>query len=223
MANPIRSAFDGCGALLPGETTARRVTLAILLLAVLLRALLVIANVQANDDHLGVIRIIAHEHRFPEPHEDREAFQPKLYHTTVAAVLQILPALPMQIEYRVAQAVSAAAGIATLLVLLAFLKRFELSERARLWTFGLVALNPKMISTSIQATNDAFVILFASAAIFAAWRFFSSGTTASLAATTGFAILAAISKGNGLVLAIAVVCLFLGLLAHPDERLGLSR
>jgi hypothetical protein len=137
--------------------------------------------------------------------------------------LQLLPTLPPPSECHVAQAVSAGAGIATLLLLVAFLKCFDLTEGARCWTFGLIALNPRMISTSVQATNDAFVILFVSATIFAAWRFFSSGTTASFAAATACAVLAAISKGNGLVVGIAVACLLLALLVHPDPRVGLSR
>jgi hypothetical protein len=59
---------------------------AVLALAIVLRIAGAALNYEANDDHMAVVRIIAHEHRLPADDEEWEAFQPKLYHATVAAV-----------------------------------------------------------------------------------------------------------------------------------------
>jgi len=56
----------------------------------MLRIALALVNDEANNDHLSVIRVMAYENRIPEKDEFKEAFQPKLYHGTVAALFRIL-------------------------------------------------------------------------------------------------------------------------------------
>jgi hypothetical protein len=192
-----------------------RILIAILWLAIALRLFGVALNNQSNDDHLSVIKVIAYEHRIPADNELWEAFQPKLYHATVAGILDVLPPLSDSWSIRVAEAVSCAAGIATLLVLLAFLRGLPISARAQQLTFALVALNPKMVATSIEATNDAFVILFATIAFAAGYRFFRKFSGRSFAAMTAGVLLACISKGPGLVTAVAVACAFGSALLWP--------
>jgi hypothetical protein len=187
----------------------------VLALAIGLRLVGVVVNLEANDNHMEVVNIITDQHHLPVDGEAWEAFQPKLYHVTVAAVLSVLPNLSDEREILVGQAVSCVAGILTLLILRAFLRDLPLSARARQVSFALVALNPKMIVTSIQATNDAFVILFAAVAVTAGYRFFKTFAQRDFAVMTGAVVLAGISKGNGLPLVIAVGCTFVAALLKP--------
>ena len=194
----------------------RPITSAILVLAIILRLIGVVVNNESNDPHLEVSQIMAYQHRMPLATEVWEGFQPKLYHATVAAILLVLPKnLPDVLQRRVAQAVSCAAGIATLYLLLGFLRGMPLSVHTQQLTFALVALNPKMISTSIQATNDAFVILFATLAITAGYRFFKAFERRDFVLMTAGVLLACISKGNGLPMAIAVLCTFVAAFLKP--------
>jgi hypothetical protein len=189
---------------------------AILVLAISLRLIGVVANNESNDPHLEVSQIMAYQHRMPAAAEVWEGFQPKLYHGTVAAILMVLPrSLPGVLQIRVAQAVSGAAGIYTLFLLLNFLRALPVSERTQQLAFALVALNPKMIATSIQATNDAFVILFGTLAITAGFRFFKAYNRRDFVLMTAGVLLASISKGSGLPLVLAVLGTLVAALLKP--------
>jgi hypothetical protein len=160
-------------------TAATAITGAVLIVGVALRVLLALVNLEANDPHLPVIRAIAFEHRFPTHEQEWEGFQPKLYHTTAALVWRLLPTRDPYALTRAAQGVSCAAGVLTLLVVLRLLRflgamregtRCAQSERglplSGAVAFAAVALNPALVGTSAQATNDAFVILFASLTLY---------------------------------------------------------
>jgi hypothetical protein len=142
---------------------------AVLALGILLRLYLAVVNSEANDDHLTVIRIIADEHRLPRLRDAWEGFQPKLYHVTVAFLWDLSPIHSVGVQIRIAQLVSCAAGIATLFVLRRALIRRGLSQPMRVLAFALVALNPKLCGLNAQATNDSFVILFATLALDQGW------------------------------------------------------
>lgn len=177
-----------------------------LVLGVVLRVWLALMNADANDPHLPVIRIIAFEHRFPAKAEAWEAFQPKLYHTTVALLWRALPTRDPLVLVHAAQLLSCVAGILTLMVLLRFL-------RARGgWVgplaFALVALSPALVGISAQATNDAFVILFGSLALGFGTRFFDRWRSGDFAGIVVASVLAGLSKGNGLVVILAVLVTF---------------
>jgi hypothetical protein len=204
-------------------TAATAITTAALIAGVVLRVLLALVNLESNDSHLPVISAIAFEQHFPTREQAWEGFQPKLYHTTAALVWRLLPTRAPYVLTRAAQLVSCVAGVFTLLVLLRFLRllgamREEISHskagRARLLTlsgavaFAAVALNPALSGTSAQATNDAFVILFASLTLYAGVRVLAEGRGSDFAALVLWAILAGVSKGNGLAAIVAVATTF---------------
>jgi hypothetical protein len=193
---------------------------AILALAVLLRVIGALVNTEANDDHMEVVMVIALDQRIPADDELREAFQPKLYHATVAGILRVFPGLSQGARVRVGQAVSGVAGVLTLLVVLSFLRTLPLSPRVRLVAFALTAFNPQLLSASIQATNDALGILLISTALAAGYRFFRTFDLGPFAAMTAGVLLGCIAKGNGLAAAIAVVCAFVAALVHPAVARG---
>src|SRR5215468_5726251 len=176
---------------------------------VLLRIALALVNDQANDVHMNVIKIMAYENRIPENAEDREAFQPKLYHATVAAFLKILRPQSAQVETIIAQLISCAAGIFTVLLAYRFfISEVEVSEKVGFIAFSLLALNPVLIGINAQATNDSFVILFGSLAFYFGWHFFHDPRNIDFVWMLITATLAGLSKANGLVIFIAILAVF---------------
>ena len=191
------------------QLSFKKTALWIFACGVILRVALALVNDQANDDHMKVIKIMAYENRIPENYEAGEAFQPKLYHATVAALLKIGRPQTAQLETILAQLISCAAGIlALLLAYRFFMSEVELSEKVRFIAFSLLALNPVLIGINAQATNDSFVILFGSLAFYFGWHFFQNQRTLDFCWMLVSAVLAGLSKGNGLVIFIAILATF---------------
>ncbi len=216
----------------------RAATLAVLVVAAVLRLVLATVNREQSDNHVDVIHHIAFDERIPDYDRDRdspkEGFQPKLYHATVAAILRAHPSArasaPCVAAYPgaphtvwVGQMVSAVAGILTLCVALRFLGALGLSEKARFFTFALAALNPALIAIDVQVTNDAFVILFGSLSLFWGHRFFRDFRVRDFAWMTASVVAAAMSKGTGLPIVLAVVLVFAITLAQSAANGGAGR
>ncbi len=204
-------------------------TIAVFVVAALLRLVLATVNRESSDNHVDVIDSIAFDDTIPEYDRDRdvvkEAFQPKLYHATVAALLRLDPferdSRPCTYEYPAAphvivigQMVSAVAGILTIWVVLRFLALVDLSDRTRLVTFSLVALNPALVSINVQVTNDSFMILFGSCALYWGYRFFHDFRRSDFFGMTAAATAAAMSKATGLPMCSAIVLVFVVTLAR---------
>jgi hypothetical protein len=93
----------------------------------------------------------------------------------------------------------------------------------RLLAFALVSLNPTLIGLNAQATNDSFVILFGTLAIASGCEFFETGTSRPFVLMTVSAVLAALSKGNGLVIFLATTATLLHAIVTRREVAGLNR
>jgi hypothetical protein len=182
-----------------GRLRLEQVELIVLVVGVLLRLALAAVNTQANDDHLSTIRIIARENRLPHAYETWEAFQPKLYHLTVALAWKLSPVQWDPVLIRIAQLISCAAAIGTLVAVRRFLGGLPLRPSVRLMSFAMVAMNPKLIGLAAQATNDSFVILFGTLALASAYAYLRERRGPPLLSMTIFAVLAALAKGNGIV------------------------
>lgn len=187
-----------------GVQLGPRVERGVFALGALLRLYLALVNREANDDHLSVIRIIAFKHHLPRLREAWEGFQPKLYHVSVATLWNLSPWDSPTVRVLIAQLVSCAAGIATLLVVRQALIRRGVSPPIRLLAFAFVALNPALIGLNAQATNDSFVIMFCTLALDRGLEFFRSGGRRDFIVMTVSVVLAALSKGNALVVFVAI-------------------
>ena len=195
-----------------------------------LRMILSFLNQEANDDHMSIIRTIAFEDRVPGLQDDWQGYHPKLYHWTVALLLRLLApwvADSGDVQIRVANLLNCAAGIALLLVVRSWLRRSSLPTSIVLMTFCFLVLNPRLIGIGSQATNDTFVILFGTLSLAWGVRFFHAMSWRALFGMSGFATLAVLSKGNGLVVLLAHVCVFAAVLmwrasdtAWPRGRLA---
>jgi hypothetical protein len=200
----------------------------VLLLGVLLRLALALLNAESNDDHVSVVRIIAEQDRLPAYGELAQSYHPKLYHVTAAVIWELGPWSSDRSLVVAAQLVSCAAGVLTLLLVRKMLREWELSEQTQFFALGFVALNPKLIGLSAQATNDSFVILFVTLTLITGGAFLKQRTLRS-SLPLALSLLGAIySKGSGLVVLVAVAALILVLVlgrekAAPQLRDALAR
>ena len=212
------------------STRAYRLVAVVFLTGCALRVILSFLNQEANDDHMAIIRAIAFEDRVPGLRDDWQGYHPKLYHWTVALLLRLLTpwvADSGDVQVRIANLVNCAAGIALLLVARSWLKRSSLPTPAVLMIFGFLVLNPRLVGIGSQATNDTFVILFGTLSLFWGVRFFGAMSWRALFGMCGFTALAVLTKGNGLVILLAHVCVFTvvlvrraGATAWPRMRLA---
>jgi hypothetical protein len=200
-----------------------RVERGVFAIGVLLRLYLAVVNREANDDHLSVIRIIAFQHHLPRLREAWEGFQPKLYHVSVAVLWHLSPWQSSTAQILIAQLVGCVASIATLFIIRHSLIRRGVTPPIRLLAFALVALNPALIGLSAQATNDSFVIMFSTLALDRAIEFFRSGARRDYILMTAAVVLAALSKGNALVVFIAIVVTLVHAIVQSQRIPALSR
>lgn len=198
----------------------RRLGLAVLLVGAALRVGLTLVNLSANDDHLEVTELIVDEGVTPHWHDVFEGHQPKLWHETVGVLWRLGDVTDDVTRIRVAQWTSCLAGILTLLVCRRLLRELDLPAHGELAAFALLALNPSFVGINAQATNDSFVILFATCTLYAGWRWLRGWQPVWLAAAVAAGILAMLSKGHALVAVVAVLG-GAGLAFLRRERAGL--
>ncbi len=190
----------------PGKNSAWGLVL-LCLIAVTLRVAMVAWNRDANDEHFTVIRLILDQHRLPLRDECWECFQPKAYHAAVAAVLACLGKSGAGNESLLLAGglLNLIAGVATLALAGTAIHRYSIGGPwLKLSAFGLMALNPALVGISSQATNDAFAILFSTAALIAAGRFLERARPWPFLAMAVCAALAIACKTNTLVTAMAI-------------------
>jgi hypothetical protein len=196
--------------------------LVIFLLSITLRLGLSLVNREANDDHMQVVNLILQSGKLPQEYDCWECFQPKLFHFTVAKVLQGsgLADADLNTKILVAQFINFLAGVITLAVVWKFIIEFPVNnERLRLVSFALVALNPKLIGISSQATNDAFAILFSTLALYSTYVFLGKQKVVTFILILLFALLGISSKTNTLMTASAIlVALCLKTWVQVDHR-----
>jgi hypothetical protein len=182
---------------------------------IVLRALLALVNMEANDDHLVVMReILARNWAAPGREVCWEAYHAKLYHYASAALYWILGLPITPASAFVANFMSMVAGIGTLGVLLRAVREglgsSSWQSSVRLIGFGFMALWPALLVISCQATNDAFVICFCTASLFFLQRYFGAPSWRNASGAIGFMILAVSSKASGWIfflVSVAVIIL----------------
>jgi len=164
----------------------------------------------ANDSHLEVVKIIQSERRLPLPGDCWESFQPKLYHVFTAQVISFFERFFKNVSApRIAQLLNVTAGMFTLMILLLFLEKTVSSEWIRVLTLALCAFNPEIVVMDVQATNDAFVVLFSSAAVYSAFLYFQRQRKRDAFFMISFTTLAGLTKGNALAFFAGFGCIFL--------------
>jgi len=172
----------------------------IFITAIALRIALSLVNLEANDDHMQVCRIIANQGHLPVAEECEECFHPKLFHTIVAIGINLGHLSDWKAQTRLAQLISCLAGVLTIALCYYFLAGQSLLGRVKLLTFAMVALNPSLIAINAQATNDSLAIFFSTCMIYFAYRFLCKGGLWYFVVMAIFCILAGLTKSDTLVL-----------------------
>ena len=189
--------------------TQRYLFYAIITAALLTRVLLAYSNREANDDHMQVVHLILQNGSLPVKADCWECFQPKLFHFSMALLVGFLGISNPEHQIVLIQFVNMLLGLELLWVVWAMLQELEIGDmNGRILAFGLVALNPNLLTTSIQVTNDTFVIVFSSLAIYFAYHFIQRRRTPDFVLMSLYAVMAASSKTNG-ALVIAGIAGFL--------------
>lgn len=183
---------------------------AVLAIAVSLRLSLAIVNDgRANDNHLEVAAKIITERHIPAARDCWQCYHPKLYHYVVAQLWNIFLIKSSKVWYILAQMINAVAGIITILIFWRFIKERPVSGRVKLLVFSLIALNPRLIAISAQASNDSFMILFATIALFSLYRYMCTFSVKYYWLMLISTILAGLTKGNAFVVIIGIFVVFM--------------
>ncbi len=193
----------------------------VLTLAIAPRLVLALYNSEANDNHMEVVALMADNGVSPLVDDCWQCCQAKLFHGSVALTVSTLGVTDAHTRTVIAQLFNAIAGTLTVVLLWILSGRLSLPIQVRMTAFALAVLNPKFIGINAQATNDSFVILFATAAIAAFLAFLDSRERGWLAATLAALILASISKTQGIVLFAMMITILIarGLVAiSRDQR-----
>jgi hypothetical protein len=198
--------------MLPTSRKYNILILVIFFLSVGLRLGMVSFNRQSNDDHMQVISLIVKSGTLPYKSDCWECFQPKLFHYTAAKILQITGAdkLSQNNMILAVELINFLAGLITVAVVEALIRRTPIkSETLKLLGFGLIALNPGLIGINSQATNDTFVILFSTLALFCTMLFLQKQKVGTFLLILLFSLLCISSKSNGWVTPIAITLVLL--------------
>lgn len=171
--------------------------------------LAVLNDGSANDNHIEVAELILSKKRAPVYDECWQCYHPKLYHYTLAKTWSWLDINDSWSRIISAQLITAFAGIISLLICLRFILTQPFSHTTQLLSFILIAFNPRLISTHVQPTNDAFIILFGTIIIFQLYRWLKCPSPFILFTIVLATILASATKGNSFVLITSVSIILL--------------
>jgi hypothetical protein len=117
------------------------------------------------------------------------------------------------------------AGLAILVIVWMFIGQLSFqTQRAGIFAFALTALNPKLIGINSQVTNDTFLLLFSTAAIYFAFLYLQKKSGYFLILTIVFSTLAISSKSSGWAapLAFFLALLVMGWLESEKRFMVLS-
>jgi hypothetical protein len=186
--------------------------LVVFLISLLLRLGLTLVNRTANDSHMEVVTIILKANKLPTMQDCGECLQPKLYHYATALIIEALGLAHADVStlWLVGQLINFAAGLITLALVWIFLINIPFKNNLlKLLAFALTALNPVLIGINSQATNDTFVILFSTLALYFTYIFCQKQKIGTFILITLFTLLGIVSKENAWVTAIAILIILL--------------
>jgi len=146
----------------------------------------------------------------------------QLFYYVCAAVVRSLGLVSESSRIVTGQLLNSVAGLMTLGLVLLTLNASQFSAKWRLWTFALIALNPRFIAINGQLSNDSFAILFATAAIFFTLRLLRAPSLWFGVGTQLVLTCALMTKGTTWVVAIAMLHIFF-IRALVDESKQQSR
>ena len=190
-----------------------------------LRFSLCLFNREANDNHMEVINWILDHGSVPVNENCWECSQPKFYYLLNASVMSLLHIDSPAGRIVCAQMINFLLSAILLFFAWAFIRNQPFPYRVKIISFCLVALNPCLAGINAQVTNDTLAILAGTMTIYYADLFFRKLKILPFAGLTMSVILACITKGSGLSLALGMVVIYavyLFFLQSSERKLPLS-
>ncbi|MGE3823456.1 MAG: hypothetical protein AB7G44_04480, partial [Bacteroidia bacterium] len=192
----------------------RTIILIAFLICLIPRVILTVINKTANDDHIAPILLWNEKGVYPATKDCWECFQPPFYYSIVKSVSGFANASTEDELRIVFQWLNFSVGFFCLLLIFIFQFKSSLPFK---WNLSLALFwgqNPKLISISIQATNDIPVIALGMIFTLLLLKWIEKKSNILFAFILLIVALAAIIKGNGLVLLfiLPLVLLFLFLI-----------
>lgn len=195
----------------------------ILSVSIILRLWIATYNTDSNDNHLEVIEKIM-DGVFPVVGDCWQCYHVKAYHFVAAMLLDWVSINHPLNQIRFLQYGNVLLGIATILLLWAWLQPLTINHKWKLTLFALVALNPRLAAINSQLTNDSLIIFTATACFFSYARFLDTRRFGYLWIALIFSGLAAASKASGLVVVIVLFGhLLLLTVSRPKQVLQLKK
>jgi hypothetical protein len=121
-------------------------TMFVFLIAGTLRVLLSLVNREANDDHYEVVKLILNGRTGLTMLDCHECFHPKFFYYICAALFRGLDLTSESSRIVAGQLLNTFAGMITLLLVFLALNASRCHAKWRLWTFTLIAINPRFIA-----------------------------------------------------------------------------
>lgn len=183
--------------------------------SLILMIILAFYNRESNDPDYEVSAYIADNNvalsgdNCPEKGMISECLSPKLYYNLNAIFYNIYNIKSTNYRILFSQYMNVLMCGIVLYYILKFLSDLKLKQNVKIISFSLAAFNPALIRISIQATADMFVIGFGIMTLYHSYYFFKDKTKKHFIFMTIFAIFAALSKLNGLVLFFVIILSFL--------------
>ena len=187
-------------------------SLTFIILAISAGLMLTLASVNdgsSNDNHLEVSQLIIVKGHTPEYTDCWQCYHPKFYHQTVAKFWTWFEITSKENRIIFAQLINAFAGIFTLCICLVFILGQPFNRMVQLFSFSMVALNPRFIAIHAQASNDAFLIFFGTLMIYGLYQFLKKTSLKFFLIILVASIFAGVTKGNSFVLMSGVVVVLL--------------
>ena len=175
----------------------------ILIASAVARGWLCIVNRESNDDHAVVAHMIRNGGWLPPASSAcMECSHAKLYHYVLAAAFEYV-ARTGETSRMLGNLLNFVAGTVLLMLFYIYSRTLRCSPQVRVLALAFVSFNAALVGIFSQTTNDGFVILFSSLAIFSLARFLAGRQLKPVIAATVFAILAAASKASGWTIFVA--------------------
>lgn len=189
-----------------------------ILSSLLILTLTIVNNGSANDDHLEVSKIIYESNSLPSPRDCWSCYHPKLYHISVAKVWHLLDIHQVKQRIIAAQLINGIAGLLTIFYFFLYIRKQSFPGHVKCIAFALFALNPRLISTFAQPSNDAFIIAIGTFILYYLDLFLRTNKFQYFVLVTICSILAVLAKTSGFIFALAILLVLLTQILIDNKR-----
>jgi len=182
----------------------RHFEIGIFVIAILARFLVAFWAYEANDNHSEVVLIILEKDQYPNAKDCWECFQPPLFYQVHAFIAQVFDNQTTISIHRQMQWLNFLFAVFCLFVYRRFLADLNLKPPLYLALLAFILWQPRLLGMSVQATNDSAMLLIGALCTMILLRTSRDKQWYPIIWAMLLAGLAAIIKGNGILLLISI-------------------